>query len=704
MNENIIFGLVNNAALLMALGLLYDTVSGSKKARGSSFYQIVSGLLIGGIAIVLMATPVRWEPGVIFDTRTILLGLAGLFFGALPACIAMALAAAYRFNLGGGGVVMGIATIASSGLIGLAWRQVRAQRRQEFSLTELYLFGVAVHVTMVLCMLLLPQELIKKFITSLALPVLLIYPIGTALLGMLLANRKKRNQIEDELRKSEQRFRELFQNITDPVYISNQAGKIIAANRQACRELGYSREELLQLTLADVDASESVHDQFARNLEILKQGSSITFESSHRRKDGSIFPVELNVQAVDYADQPAVLGVARNISERKQAEDERLKLEQQLLHAQKLESLGVLAGGIAHDFNNILTAIIGNADLALMRLAPGSPAADNLQRIEQAACRAADLAKQMLAYSGKGRFVVEHLDLNSLLEEMLQMLQVSISKKAELRLDLTRPLPAVEADATQLRQIIMNLVINASEALDDASGVIAIKTGSRECDENGLKTIWLAENLTAGRYVWLEVSDSGCGMDPETLSKIFDPFFSTKFTGRGLGMAAVLGIVRGHRGAITVDSQPGRGTTFTVLLPASGTAVELCEEKKDTSGWSGSGTVLLVDDEETVRSTGSELLKELGFTVVTASDGHQALHVFKTVPGISFVILDLTMPHMDGEQCFRELRRLDPGLRVIMSSGYNEQEISQKFSGMAPAGFIQKPYKLSELKKVVRKV
>lgn len=704
MNENIIFGLVNNAALLMALGLVYDTLTDSKKAYGSTFQQVVSGLMVGGIAIVLMATPVRWEPGVIFDTRSILLCLTGLFFGALPTSIAMVLAAAYRLSLGGGGALVGVATILSSGLIGLAWRRFRFRRKEELSPTELYLFGVAVHVAMVLWMQMLPGELGRKFIDNLALPVLLIYPIGTVLLGMLLANRKRRHLFEEGLRKSEQRFRELFQNITDPVYISNQAGNIIAANRQACRELGYSREELLQLKLADVDAAENVHDQFARNLETLSQGSSITFESAHRRKDGSIFPVELNVQSVDYADQPAVLGVARNISERKQAEEERLKLEQQLLHAQKLESLGVLAGGIAHDFNNILTAIIGNADLALMRVNPESRAMDNLQRIEKAASRAADLAKQMLAYSGRGKFMVEQLDLNALLEEMLHMLEVSISKKAELRLNLNRPLPTVEADATQIRQIIMNLIINASEAIGERSGVIAVTTGCMQCDAAYLKNIWLAESLNDGPYVYLEISDTGCGMDGETVSKVFDPFFTTKFTGRGLGMAAVLGIVRGHRGAIKVDSQPGNGTTFKILLPASGKTVETLTGKPEKDDWRGSGTVLLVDDEETVRSIGSEMLTELGFTVVTANDGRCALEVFSATPGIRVVILDLTMPRMDGEQCFRELCRIKPDLKVIMSSGYNEQEVTQKFGDGVLAGFIQKPYKLSELREVVRKL
>ena len=387
---------------------------------------------------------------------------------------------------------------------------------------------------------------------------------------------------------------------------------------------------------------------------------------------------------------------------RKRAEEERLKLEQQLLHAQKLESLGVLAGGIAHDFNNILMAIIGNADLALMRISKESPAADNLHRIEQAAARAADLAKQMLAYSGKGKFVIGNIDLNTLLEEMLHMLEVSISKKAVLRLSKDQNLPSVEADATQIRQTIMNLVINASEAIGDKSGVIAITTGCMDCDRSYLKDVWLDEDLNDGLYVYLEIADNGCGMGKETLSKLFDPFFTTKFTGRGLGMAAVLGIVRGHRGAIKVYSEPGRGTTFKILLPASDRPAEVSKRTTEDVAWHGSGTVLLVDDEETIRGIGAELLKELGFSTVTAADGREALEIFKSTPGISFVILDLNMPHMDGEECFRQLRRIRPNVKVIMSSGYNEHEVTQKFIGKGLAGFIQKPYRLSALKEAVR--
>lgn len=396
--------------------------------------------------------------------------------------------------------------------------------------------------------------------------------------------------------------------------------------------------------------------------------------------------------------------LARREAERLKSGEERSVFEKQLQHTQKLESLGVLAGGIAHDFNNILMAIIGNADLALMRINSESPAIDNLRRIEQAATRASDLTKQMLAYSGKGKFVVEILDLNIVLEEMLHMLELSISKKAVLRFNLDKPLPPVEADATQVRQIIMNLVINASEAIGDRSGFISISTGSMECERSYLKNIWLDENISEGHYVFVEIADNGCGMNKEVMAKLFDPFFTTKFTGRGLGMAAVLGIVRGHKGAINVYSELDKGSTFKILLPASARSVEIACEENSRDEWKGTGKVLLVDDEETVLTIGCEMLRELGFTTLTATDGRQAVEIFGRTSDIAFVILDLTMPHMDGEQCFCELKRLNPDVRVIISSGYNQQEVTQKFVGKALAGFIQKPYRLSALKEAIKKL
>ena len=427
-------------------------------------------------------------------------------------------------------------------------------------------------------------------------------------------------------------------------------------------------------------------------------------ETSHRSKDGKSYPVEMSLKSFVFDNTEYLLAVARDLTERKQLEADKLEMERRLLHSQKLESLGVLAGGIAHDFNNILTSIIGNADLALMRINKESPCVDNLHRIEEAAARAADLAKQMLAYSGKGKFLVEHINLNRLLEDMMHLLEVSISKMVELRINLIPNLPSVKVDATQIRQIVMNLVINASEAIGDKSGVISITTGCLDCDQIYLKEVWLEGNLNEGQYVYFEIADTGCGMDRETVTKIFDPFFTTKFTGRGLGMAAVLGIVRGHKGAIKVHSEPNKGSSFKILLPASGSPVEQYNHVNEQDDWHGKGTVLLVDDEETVRGIGTEMLKELGYTVITAVDGKEAIDVFKNNPDISFVILDLTMPRMDGVQCISELSKIDPQVKVIMSSGFSEQEVSLKFAGKRLTGFIQKPYNISILRDAVSKI
>jgi two-component system, cell cycle sensor histidine kinase and response regulator CckA len=517
---------------------------------------------------------------------------------------------------------------------------------------------------------------------------------------MVLAIHHDVTELKESARISEL-YRNALDNARDSVFLLQADARFCYVNQAACVSLGYTQREFEAMHVYDIDP-EYPRKGWKKHWEDFKVHGTLSIESCHRAKSGELIPVEIGLKMFEFEGVEYLVAAARDLSERRRLEEERHNLEQKLLHAQKLESLGVLAGGIAHDFNNILMAVLGNADLALMRLSKESPATENLKNIEKAAARAADLAKQMLAYSGKGRFVLEHIDLNGLLEEMLHMLEVSISKRAVLRLDLSSPLPSVEVDATQLRQIIMNLVINASEAIGDKSGVIAITTGCMDCDRNYLKDIWLIENVSEGIYVYLEIADTGCGMDKEVLSRIFEPFFTTKFTGRGLGMAAVLGIVKGHKGAIKVYSEPGKGTTFKILLPASDRPVDLFNRCDQAVDWKGQGTVLLVDDEETVRGIGAAMLKELGFTPITADDGREALVIFNKRPDIVFVILDLTMPHMDGEQCFRELRQLLPQVKVIMTSGYNENEVTQKFLGKGLAGFIQKPYKLSTLREVIR--
>ncbi len=389
--------------------------------------------------------------------------------------------------------------------------------------------------------------------------------------------------------------------------------------------------------------------------------------------------------------------------ERRRAEEESQRLQTQVLHAQKLESLGVLAGGIAHDFNNILVGILGNSGLAQAELPPGSSARLFIDRIEHSAQRAADLANQMLAYSGKGHFVVETFDLNELLEEMYHLLETSVSKKAGLHLQPSKDVAPIRGDVTQIRQVIMNLVTNASDALEEGNGIITVEVGSRRSNRPVAAEPYPGDELPPGEYVHLKVSDTGCGMDAATRSRIFDPFFTTKRTGRGLGMAAVLGILRGHKGGIQVDSAPDCGSTFTVLIPAS--------EERPVSrlGAPADGgpriKILVVDDELIVRQVAELSLESSGFEVVTAEDGRQAMEVFRQLGDeIAAVVLDMTMPHMNGEETFRELRRLRPDLRVILTSGFNEQDVKSRFEGQGLSGFLKKPYRPKELVQKVNDV
>ena len=399
-----------------------------------------------------------------------------------------------------------------------------------------------------------------------------------------------------------------------------------------------------------------------------------------------------------------VVGIAEDITEQRQAEADRDELERKLQETQKLESLGVLAGGIAHDFNNLLTGILGNAALARQELTTSNAAQPHLAQIEAVTQRAADLCKQMLAYSGKGRFQVQRLDLSALVRETTQLIQLSIDKTAVLRFNLTEPLTPVEADATQMRQVIMNLVINASEALGGKSGVITLNTGLVRADRNYIEQTVLSPDLDEGDYAFIEVCDNGCGMTPEQQARIFEPFFTTKFTGRGLGLSAVLGIVRGHRGALRIYSEAGKGTTFKVILPtAPGAADPLAHDDRSDTEWSGTGTILIVDDEQTVRTVAARMVEKFGFASITAINGRDGVEKFREHRGeIVAVLMDLTMPHMDGETAFRELRTLAPDVRVILTSGFNEQDAINRFTGKGLAGFLQKPFKPDALRRKLK--
>jgi PAS domain S-box-containing protein len=490
------------------------------------------------------------------------------------------------------------------------------------------------------------------------------------------------------------------------IYWIRPDASLAYVNEAVCRALGYSRDELLRMTVFDIDP-DFTPEQWPAHWERLKHRGTACFETRHRARDGRLIPVEIVANHLEYSGRELHCVVAHDITERKRAEEDRRRLEARVLHAQKLESLGLLAGGIAHDFNNLLVGILGNAGLALMEAPPESPIWKHLKRLETAALRAADLTNQMLAYAGKARVVTEQMDLSQLVQEMVELLQVSVSRKARLRCDLAPGLPPVEGDATQLRQVVMNLITNASDAVGESGGEIRIATGVVEVDDGYLHRAALPEPVAHGPHVFVEVGDNGCGMDAGTLGRIFDPFFSTKFSGRGLGLASVLGIVRSHRGAIQVESEPGRGSTFRVLLPAAGSAVAerpAPEAKADAKG-SGGGIVLVVDDEASVRQVAQVVLERGGFEVLAAEDGRRGLEVFRgRAAEIAAVLLDMTMPDMSGDQVMAEMQVIRPDVRVILTSGFSRQDTMERFGASGLAGFIQKPYRPEDLLGKVREV
>ncbi len=438
------------------------------------------------------------------------------------------------------------------------------------------------------------------------------------------------------------------------------------------------------------------------------QRSGESQEAEIETRDGRIWALRGYPVYGEDGEMIGLVEIGRDVTERKQRKREQERLAEQMQHIQMLESLGVLAGGIAHDFNNLLVAILGNASLALMDLPPDSPLSDTLEQIELAAKRASELSNQMLAYSGKGQFVLESIDLNELIREMRHLLEVSVSKNVALRFDLSPQIASIRADSSQMQQVILNLVTNASEAIEGSSGLVSVTTGVVRAERAYLSESFLDDNLPEGTYVFLQVSDTGIGMDEETRARIFDPFYSTKFTGRGLGLSAVLGIVRGHKGAINVYSEPGQGTTFKVLLPAKTAPSSEPTEAPSESVVplpSKNETILVVDDNETVRAVSREMLERNGYTVITAGDGREALKVFRSMAArIDLVLLDLTMPHLDGNETFRELRRVRREVSVILMSGYIERDAIRKFAGKGLAGFIQKPFKTNALIAKVRSV
>jgi CheY-like chemotaxis protein len=370
-----------------------------------------------------------------------------------------------------------------------------------------------------------------------------------------------------------------------------------------------------------------------------------------------------------------------------------------LSHAQRLDSLGVLAGGVAHDFNNLLTGILGNVSLAIADLPPGDKILPLLDNAVHAAEQMANLTRQMLAYAGKGTFFVQPADIADVVRGISALVSASVTKNIRLIFELQQNLPAVEVDLGQIHQLLMNFVTNAAEAIgEEHAGTIVVATCQQELSSDDLRDMVIPGEVQPGRYVSVEVRDTGIGMDAETQRKIFDPFFTTKFTGRGLGLSAVLGIVRRHHGTIRVQSEPGKGSRFAIFLPLRERSAPRPAREPGMREAAPSAVILVVDDEEVIRQTAKAILEDRGMRVYLAETGHEGVDTFRSLSDrISLVLLDLTMPGMNGNEVLRGIRAIRPDVPVIISSGYSELDAMRRVSAGELAGFLQKPYSAAQL-------
>ena len=507
-----------------------------------------------------------------------------------------------------------------------------------------------------------------------------------------------RKRAEEALRDSESRYRALVEAFDGFIYICSRDHKIEFMNANLIARTGRDATgEACYQALYDLDepcpwcASDRV-----------QRGETVRWQMQSPKDYRWYDVVSTPIRRADGTISKQSMGI--DITEQKQADEERRQLEAQMQQIQKLESLGLLAGGVAHDFNNLLTAVLGNTELALKDLPASAPSREPLGEIRTIACRAADLCRQLLAYSGRGGFVSEPIAPKHIVEEISRILEVSVAAKVRLLFRFADDVPMILGDPTQIRQVVMNLITNASEAIGDHEGVITLCLSKRPIERGDLRDFVAHSDVAEGTYVELTVTDTGCGMDEATRSRVFEPFFSTKFAGRGLGMAAVLGIVRGHKGAIRLTSEPGKGTTVTALLPAAGPEVGLASAPTPTVPVArpANAAVLVVDDNARVLQAVSQLVGALGYPVMTATSGREALTVFgERHAQIGCVLLDLTMPDMDGVETMQALRAVDPKARIVLSSGYSEQSVRRRVSGDAPTGFLQKPFVEDDLKAAI---
>ncbi len=524
-----------------------------------------------------------------------------------------------------------------------------------------------------------------------------------------------RYQAEAQVKASEAKFRSVIEQSNDGIVLLDEDGIILEWNAAQEDLTGWKRSVVLGLSFAEVQSKlvvssvspESGADKVVESLvDQLRRGDDSVVgvqmaETTIQRPDGAQRTVQSRHFVIQRESGYLIASINRDVTEQRQ-------VEETIRQAQKMESLGVLAGGTAHDFNNLLVVILGQSSLALAKMGPTDPARAHVEKAVQAAEKASELTQKMLNFSGRGRFELQSVNLNDIIYENQSLYLALVPKRVRIELNLDEALPLIAADPGQIQQVVLNILLNAVEAIGGKPGVISISTRPYE-RMAGESTTWRYEDGTAvsGNYALLEIRDTGVGMDADTLAKIFDPFFTTKKLGRGLGMAAVLGIVRGHGGCVQMNSEPNAGSTFKALFPTTDKPLpaakeDVAETAVASVADSSPRHVLVIDDEEGVCEAVTDILDIKEIPTLTALDGQAGLDIYRQrMNDIGLVLLDLSMPGMDGAETFRGLRQIDPQAPVILSSGYDEKDVFHQFDEQGALGFLQKPYNLVTLLETV---
>ncbi len=701
MNTDSFVGMINNAAFLLALGLLYDTLSIGQKGF-SRLHKIAAGLIIGIIGVAVMLNPWQLLPGLVFDTRSILLGLTGLFFGLIPTAIAVLMTGALRAFQGGIGMLMGLPVIVTSAGIGLLWGLYRKPGKSHYRWSELYLFGITVHVVMLLCAFFMPWPIAVDTLKGIFLPVLIIYPVGTVLLGKLLDRQQARRKMEDALHESEERYRSLFENSNAVMLlIDSENGMIMDANRTACTYYGWTKDEFKRKKISEINVL--TDDEVMREMQAAQTEKRNHFYFMHRRADGSVSHVEVYSGPIQFRGKTYLYSIVHDISDRKLAERERDRIEEELRQVQKMDAIGLLAGGIAHDFNNMLSVILGNADIILSKIDADNPTYENLVEIKHAGQRSADLTRQLLAFSRKQIVSPKIINLNNLIQNQLGILGRLIGEDIEIRFIPGDALWNVRIDPVQANQILTNLAANARDAITGV-GIITIRTENIVLDQ---KTSPKEIGPVSGQFVRLTFHDNGVGMDDETRERIFEPFFTTKDKGKGtgLGLPTVYGIVMQCEGAIHASSERRKGTTFSIYLPRFEGEEDAPAEMKGDLPEKGKERILIVEDEKQILNLAGMYLEQLGYEIMTAHSPEQALPLVETCSGdIHLLLTDVVMPGMNGKEFEQRIRQLKPGIKTLFMSGYTADVIAKRGVVEEGINFIQKPFTMKDLAVSIRQI